>query len=175
MTSYPIRKADLLWQGILIGVVGGIAEIAVVCSFTALSGGNAATVARGIAYVVGLDGMSAGEGVAVHMGLAAMLGVALLTVLRMMPLWATAGHALPFMLFSLAMVWVINFFVVLPAMGSGFTYLLPNAVTLASKLSFGLTAAIVLSLKDSGSSARSTEDNAIGSGTRIMVGSAGIL
>jgi hypothetical protein len=42
---------------------------------------------------------------------------------------------------SLAAVWAINFFIVLPVISPGFVHLLPYAITLASKLAFGVAAA----------------------------------
>jgi hypothetical protein len=149
----PMTK-HLFRTGILMGLARGLAEVGVVCGYMALIGGDAAPVARGIARVAGFSGMSAVEGLAVHMGLAAGLGVALLAVLRAMPVGAGAGRAIPFMVLSLAAVWGLNFFVVLPALGSDFARLLPYAVTFASKLSFGLTAAGVLAWIGSAGPAR---------------------
>jgi hypothetical protein len=79
------------------------------------------------------------------MGLAAALGVGLNAALRIV-----AGRSardwivFSFMLGSLAIVWAINFFVVLPAISPGFVHLLPYAVTLTSKLAFGVAAAATL-------------------------------
>jgi hypothetical protein len=47
---------------------------------------------------------------------------------------------------SLAAVWAINYFVVLPVLSPGFVHLLPYAITLASKLAFGVAAAAALQL-----------------------------
>jgi hypothetical protein len=54
---------------------------------------------------------------------------------------ATAGRVFFVMPLSLGVVWAINFFVVLPVISPGFVHLLPLAVSLASKLAFGLAAA----------------------------------
>jgi len=165
------RMADNLFRhGILIGIAGGLAEVGVVCSYTALTGRDAASVARGIARAVGLSGMSAAEGLAVHMGLAAALGVALLAVLRTMPVGAGPARVVPFMVLSLAAVWAINFFVVLPAMRSDFVYLLPYGVTLASKLSFGLTAAGMLAWIGSTGPARHMTDRTSTTGSSAPIG-----
>jgi hypothetical protein len=123
-----------------IGVAGGLAEIAVVSLYSTLSGGSAAMVARQVASSVGLNGAAAG--IAVHMGLAVMLGVGLSALMRTevrQPARNAVVYA--FMLGCLAVVWAVNFFVVLPAISPGFVHLLPFAVTLASKLAFGLAAA----------------------------------
>ncbi len=102
-------------------------------------------IARHVASAIGLGGASAASGVAVHMGLAAALGVGLNAAVQ-----TVAGRSacyrmvFPFMLASLAIVWAINFFVLLPAVNPGFVHLLPYGVTLASKLAFGLAAAATL-------------------------------
>ena len=75
------------------------------------------------------------------MALAAGLGVALLTARP------DAVRPFPFMLASLASIWAINFFVVLPFVSPAFVHLLPYGVTLASKLGFGLAAAGMLAMQ----------------------------
>jgi hypothetical protein len=130
----------VLSTGLLIGLAGGLAEILVVCLYSAFTGGDAATVARQVASAVGLDGSSAASGVAVHMGLAVALGIVLSAILQI--LTALSDRATwPFMMGSLAAVWAINFFIVLPIVSPGFVHLLPYAITLASKLAFGVAAA----------------------------------
>jgi len=84
-------------------------------------------------------------GISVHMALAVMLGVVL----------SLGWHALsanrpslanpyPFMLAALAGVWAINFFVVLPLVSPGFIHLVTYAVSLTSKLLFGVAAAAIV-------------------------------
>ena len=48
------------------------------------------------------------------------------------------------MLAALAGVWAINFFVVLPIVSPAFVHMVPYAVSLTSKLLFGVAAAAVL-------------------------------
>ena len=48
------------------------------------------------------------------------------------------------MLTALAGVWAINFFVVLPIVSPAFVHVVPYAVSLTSKLLFGVAAAAVL-------------------------------
>jgi len=137
------RDHGFLTTGLCIGLAGGLAEIGVVLLYSALTGGDAAAVARNVASAVGLDGASAAAGVAIHMGLAAALGVGLSAVMLAMGVTpfrdATVFSLMPAML---AVVWAINFFVVLPVISPGFVHLLPYGVTLASKLTFGLAAAV---------------------------------
>ena len=82
-------------------------------------------------------------GIAVHMALAVLLGVALVGV------WQTLARRdtislYGFMLTALAGVWAINFFVILPVVSAPFIGLLPYSVSLTSKLLFGLAAAETL-------------------------------
>jgi hypothetical protein len=141
----PEAGQGVLSTGLLIGLAGGLAEILVIWLYSALTGGDAAMVARHVATAVGLDGTSAAAGIAVHMGLALALGIVLgavvqgLTALSDRAVWA-------FMMGSLGAVWAINFFIVLPVVSPGFVHLLPYAITLASKLAFGVAATAALQL-----------------------------
>jgi hypothetical protein len=141
----PEAGQGVLSTGLLIGLAGGLAEILVVCLYSALTGGNAATVARHVASAVGLDGASATAGVAVHMGLAVALGIVLSSMMQSLAAWSNRAIWV-FMMGSLAAVWAINFFIVLPVVSPGFVHLLPYAITLASKLAFGVAAAAALQL-----------------------------
>jgi hypothetical protein len=141
----PWTKPGFLRTGLCIGVAGGLAEIGVVWLYSALTGGDAASIARGVASAVGLAGTSAATGVAIHMALAAALGVGLNAVLQIVAIRPVrAWVVFPFMLVSLEIVWEINFFLVLPTVSPGFALLLPYAMTLASKLAFGLAAGATL-------------------------------
>jgi hypothetical protein len=132
----------LLSTGLYIGLAGGLAEIAVIWLYETLTGGNPADVARGVASAVRLDGASAIVGVTVHMVLAVALGIGLAAVLRPVGRRAPIGAVFPFMLCGLAIIWGINFFIVLPVVSPSFVQLLPYAVTLASKLAFGLASGV---------------------------------
>jgi hypothetical protein len=143
----PEVGQGVLSTGLLIGLAGGLAEILVVCLYSAFTGGDAAMVARHVASAIGLDGASAVAGVAVHMGLAVALGIVLSAMVRSLAaLLPRDGAIWAFMVGSLAAVWAINFFVVLPVVSPGFVHLLPYSITLASKLAFGSVGAAVLQL-----------------------------
>lgn len=80
-----------------------------------------------------------------HMMLAAALGVTLAYAwgaVRLHKMAATGPY--PFMLPALAGVWATNFFVIVPIISPAFIHLVPYAVSLTSKLLFGLAAAAVL-------------------------------
>jgi hypothetical protein len=143
----PSSAHCLLRTGLLIGLAGGLAEIVIVSLYSAATGGNAASIARHVASAIGLEGASALTGVLVHMGLAVALGIALCAVVQILSGRLARDTAIfSFMTGSLALVWLINYFVVLPAVSPSFVHLLPYAVTLASKLAFGIAAAATLRL-----------------------------
>jgi hypothetical protein len=140
----PAIRHDVFRTGLLMGLAGGSAEILVIWLYSAATGGDATMVARHVALAAGFDGTSV-AGVAVHMGLAVALGFVLSAVVQSLTALLTSdGRIWAFMTGSLAAVWAINFFVVLPVVSPGFVHLLPYAITLASKLAFGLAAAAAL-------------------------------
>lgn len=139
---------DIIRTGLYAGLAGGLAEIIVVWAYSALTGGDAAIVARQVGAAIGLEWASAIAGIAIHLGLAAALGIGLTVALRLLAGRTPGDHVLlGFMAGSLVIVWMTNFFVVLPALSPGFVHLLPYPVTLASKLLFGLAAALTLRIR----------------------------
>ena len=135
--------------GLIAGAAGGLAEIAWVTLYAGVTGGNAAVLARGVTSAAGVGALfphsAVAFGVAVHMTLALALGVALACAWRAL---RTSKIAVigpyPFMLAALAGVWGTNFFVILPVVSPAFVHMVPYAVSLASKLLFGLAAAAAL-------------------------------
>lgn len=150
MTKGRQSASEIFKYGLLAGTAGGLAEIAWVSFYyAAISGGNAGTLARGVTTAAGVTALLPAApvtvGVAVHMMLALLLGVALAyswqTVSRR---GADAKSLYGFMLASLAAVWAINFFIVLPVISASFVHLVPYSVSLMSKLLFGIAAAETL-------------------------------
>ena len=84
-------------------------------------------------------------GIAIHMLLSVALGLAFAaTIWRLAaPLLGTAALMTTAAL-SLALVWAINFFVVLPVLNPAFITLMPYGVTLVSKVLFGIAMGSVL-------------------------------
>jgi hypothetical protein len=138
---------DTLRLGAIAGAAGGIAEIAWVSFYAAISGANPAMVARGVTTATGANTLlpadAAAVGIALHMTIAVALGVALAFIWRALTATRTV-NPFAFMTVALAGVWAINFFVVLPIVSPAFTQLLPYSVSLVSKLAFGMAAASVL-------------------------------
>jgi hypothetical protein len=131
-----------LRTGLCIGLAGGVAEVGVVWLYSALTDTDAALIARHVASAIRL-GDTASVGVSVHMVLAVTLGICLNAVMR------TSADRLvrdrlvfPFMIGSLVIIWSINFIVVLPTVYPSFVHLLPFTISLASKMAFGVSAAI---------------------------------
>ena len=134
--------------GILAGAAGGLAEIIWVSIYSTASGGNPAGVARGVTTAAGLTALLPSApvelGIAIHMTLAVLLGLALAY------LWQAAAGRLSLrsrfagVLVLLAAIWAVNFLVVLPAISPDFVAMVPYAVSLTSKLLFGLAAAETL-------------------------------
>jgi hypothetical protein len=140
--NLPVDDSSQLRKGVAAGIVGGLAEIAVVALNEAAGGASIGQVGRQVAEAVGFVGATAWLGLAVHMVLATALGVALLAARR----WAVRHGALslslyPGMLVALGAVWAVNFFVVLPVVSPAFVTVLPYSVSLVSKLMFGAAAA----------------------------------
>jgi len=144
MTS--ARHLQTFYRGIIAGAAGGLAEIAWVTLYAGLTGGNPAALARGVTTAAGVNALlpssPAELGVAVHMLLAVALGIALAyTWSALHDRRPSLTNPYPFMLTALAGVWAINFFVVLPIVSPAFVHMVPYAVSLTSKLLFGMAAA----------------------------------
>jgi hypothetical protein len=151
--SFSMSKADIrqtILSGAIAGAAGGLAEVAWVTLCAAVTGSNAAIIAKGITTAAGISSFfpdaPVGVGVAVHMGLSLLLGVALAFAWRFAAKRAAAIGPYGFCLAALFGVWFANFFVILPLVSPGFIQLVSYPVSMVSKLLFGLAAAQVLSL-----------------------------
>ncbi len=138
-----MRSRTILGIGTLAGLAGGAAEVVWVAGYSALTGTSATAVARGVtsAFLPGLAGqpIAAGVGIVIHMLLAVGLGIAVAAafstpLLRRIGDWSRGT----LVVFTLGIVWAFNFLVVLPILEPGFVTVLPLAVTVMSKLLFGL-------------------------------------
>jgi hypothetical protein len=143
------QRLATIRTGVIAGAAGGLAEIAWVTIYAGMTGADPAILARGVTTAAGVGASLPASpvplGIAVHMMLAVLLGTVLACAWQ-----ALAAHRpgltnpYPFMLVVLAGVWAVNFFVVLPIVSPAFTHLLPYAVSLTSKLLFGVAAAEVV-------------------------------
>ena len=140
--------SDAFSRAVVAGAAGGLAEIAWVSIYASLTGGDAAIIARGVTTAVGVNALlpsaSVAMGITVHMVLAVLLG------LPIVALWQAVGRRFGLaagyaaVVAALSGVWAFNFFVALPAISPAFITMLPYAVSLTSKLLFGLAAAETL-------------------------------
>ncbi len=144
-----LRSSETIKYGIFAGAVGGLAEVAWVSLYSALTGGDPAIVARGVttaaAISVLLPTAPVTLGITVHMMLAVLLGLALAGLWQALALRVTGVSGLyAAALAALVLVWTTNFFVILPVVSPEFVHLVPYSVSLTSKLLFAIAAAEVL-------------------------------
>lgn len=132
------------------GLVGGLLEIVWVSFYGLVTGSPILDVSRQVSATIfgvhGVGGFEASMGVFVHLVLSFVLSAGFV-----MFLWKPfMGQASKLMgissaLGALVLVWVMNFYVVLPVVNPHFVTLLPMGVTLISKVLFGLGMGMYLS------------------------------
>jgi len=149
MATGRLSATELIKRGVIAGAAGGLAEIVWVSLYATITGGNAANLARGVTTAAGVTAMLPAApvtvGIAVHMALAVLLGIALTCLWQALARRGFGVNSLAVvMLAALAAVWAVNFFVILPAISPPFITLIPYPVSLISKLLFGLAAAETL-------------------------------
>ena len=129
--------------GVLAGLAGGLAEVIWIWTYASLTNSDAGLVARAVTDAVRFNPNVSPvvSGIAIHMGLASILGVAVALAIRPVAgllngfgLYAALGAAL-------FVVWAVNFLVVLPLVSPQFVDVVPYTVSLFSKVLFGITAA----------------------------------
>jgi hypothetical protein len=145
--SNRVSLREAIQWGLLAGLAGGLAEVAWIWLYGVVSGTDPELVAWGVSVAAGVGDTAAPltTGVAIHMALAAALGIALTVALR--PLFTHFRGNLGLyasVIAALVAVWAVNFFAVLPRLSPAFLELLPYQVGLLSKILFGLAAARVL-------------------------------
>lgn len=144
------ERLETLRTGVIAGAAGGLAEIGWVTLYAGITGTDPAVIARGVTTAAGVSALLPTTspvmlGIGVHMMLAATLGVVL--TFTWQALSATrygSANPYPFMLAALLGVWAINFFVVLPVVSPAFVHMVSYAISLMSKLLFGVAAAEVV-------------------------------
>ena len=134
---------------LLAGLAGGIAEVLWVTAWSMVSPLQATAVAREITYTL-LPGM-ANTSLALDIGLTIHLAISL--VLGLAFVWALGNYLarhygstgiLAGSVTLLTLIWSVNFLVVLPVINPAFVTLMPYAVSLGSKILFGLAMGAVL-------------------------------
>lgn len=139
-----------LWQLVFIAsLAGGLAEVIWVSLYAATTSLTAATIAREVAasllpaYAAGVTGVWLG--IVIHMLLAVALGYVFAYVFWK-PFARPRGIVVTLVVsvLTLASVWAMNFFIVLPVLNPTFITLMPYPVTFASKMLFALAMAVTL-------------------------------
>ena len=143
------RQRGTLVIGVAAGAAGGVAEIAWVSLYAGMAGGDPAVLAGAVTTAAGVGALlpSASPailGVGLHMVLAVMLGIVLTAAWQVLSAKRGPTNPYPFMLAALAGVWAMNFFLVLPIVSPAFVHMVPYAISLISKLLFGVAAAEVV-------------------------------
>jgi hypothetical protein len=145
-----VTQFSIMRTGAFAGIAGGLAEIAWVTLYAGMTDTAPAALARGVTTAAGISALLPEDspvalGIGVHMALAAMLGIILVFAWRaVVAKRPHLSNPYPFMLTALAAVWAINFFVVLPIVSPAFIHIVPYAVSLTSKLLFGVAAAAIV-------------------------------
>jgi len=151
MNTMPVNatllRSPISWV-LLAGLVGGLAEVIWVALYTAFTPLDGATVAREITETVFGNAAGGAYAPVVGLGIHMLLSIALAAVFTVV-LWrwaARAGRAgiIGASVATLAAIWVMNFFVVLPATNPTFVELMPLAVTFTSKMLFGAAMGVAL-------------------------------
>ena len=139
-----------IWKlALLAGLAGGLAEVLWVTLYSSTTATSGIAVARQVTASVWPAATAWGSapalGIAIHLLLSIALGIAFAaTIWRLTAPRFGAAAFMATAAASLALVWAINFFVVLPALNPAFVTLLPYGVTLASKVLFGIAMGSVL-------------------------------
>ncbi|MDP1668635.1 hypothetical protein [Phaeovulum sp.] len=141
-------RRNLVGAGLWAGLAGGTAEVLWIAIYRQLQGAGSADVARGITETVfpslAAAPYSVALGLVIHMVLALGLGIAAAYfVARVFPRLAGSWAEVALIVAILASVWGMNFFVILPAINPAFVTIVPYGASLASKLLFGVSAALV--------------------------------
>jgi hypothetical protein len=131
---------------LLAGLYGGMAEVVWVAVYCLLTGRSSAEVARQVTATVLPDAATGSAAVALGIGIHFVLAV-LLAMVFVRVVWLPFTRRLNDVAATLVAcavlgaIWAMNFFLVLPAVNPAFVALLPYAVTLTSKLLFGVAMA----------------------------------
>jgi len=126
----------------LAGIAGGTVEVVWVMLFCLAMPLQSSLVAEGIAqsFLPQMTGLSAlTAGLVIHFVLAVLVaGMVAMILLRLLGERVDTRSAIAVSTTALAVIWAVNFFVILPVVNADFVTLMPYAVTLVSKLGFGV-------------------------------------
>jgi hypothetical protein len=145
MTPSRHDIGGLIGRGVLAGAAGGLAEIVWVSLYATATGANAASVAHGVTTAAGVSALLPEAPVAMGIAFHMTLGIALAGLWQALaPRLHGVTGLYAVLLATLATIWAINFFVVLPLISPAFAHIVPYSVSLMSKLLFAVAAAEIL-------------------------------
>ena len=128
---------------IFAGIAGGLMEILWVSFYSFFNSVSAPEIARQVTASLfpfaAESSFAPMTGIAIHLALSLILAL-LFVAIVLKPVFARYGKPgiMVSSLITLALVWKINFFIVLPLLNPDFITLMPLFVTLISKLLFGV-------------------------------------
>lgn len=139
---------------ILAGFCGGMAEVIWIIFYSLFKDLELLSIASAISQTVFFNSFDMQiaplMGLIVHLCLSVLLAIAFgFTLLPFIQRFSNNFSTLLASLITLAIVWKINFFILLPVWNPDFINLLPLHVSLLSKLLFGLSMGIVLTQQKS--------------------------
>ncbi|MFQ5735756.1 MAG: hypothetical protein ACE5GY_02710 [Thermodesulfobacteriota bacterium] len=148
-TGLTLSRA--LAAGAAAGVAGGLAEVAYMGVYSHLTGMEAAGILRLVTFTFFDAGVSFGPngpllGLLIHFALSLAIGLSFGLFARYALPRFTYTRALVWGLVSLAAIWAMNFYIILPEYNMAFVRLVSPEAALFSKLSFGVLLAIVMKL-----------------------------
>lgn len=146
--SAHLRQGSGRPVGAIAGLAGGAIEVGWIALYQNMTGHESAMVARSVTQSVipqlATAPTAVALGVAIHMALAVGLGVVIaILVRRLSPRFVGTSMEPLVVVAVLVGVWGMNFFVILPAINPAFVTLVPYGISLASKVLFGVAAAVV--------------------------------
>lgn len=150
MTIGKSRLREVAQVGVIAGLAGGLAEVAWISIYCAISGVPVDLVAQEVTRSIApyASYSSVWAGIVIHLILAVCLGMGAAFAIRLLLLgYGRVSAEFSLVILTLATVWAVNFLLVLPYLNPHFVDLLPYSVTLASKLLFGLAAATVFRIE----------------------------
>ncbi|HEY5702958.1 MAG TPA: hypothetical protein VIV20_05730 [Gammaproteobacteria bacterium] len=152
MNYYNYSSSDTFrrfYPIVIAGMAGGMAEILWITFYGFFSAVDLVEVARQVSVTVipatADSNYAPALGLLIHLLLSVALA-ATFSYTALLPLYRRFGSQGVFLgsLLTLALVWKMNFFLVLPLINASFISVVPLFVTLISKLSFGAAMAAVL-------------------------------
>lgn len=137
---------------LIAGTLGGLAEVIWISLYSLMTSTQLSDIGRAVSATVYPPSiefyLAPGLGLLIHMVLSVLLAFGFGSLLW--PIIERAFHsratAMIASIVTLAVVWKINFFLLLPVWNPEFIALLPMTVTFTSKILFGLTMGIVMTI-----------------------------